>query len=978
MYRDQNVFKFPGIHTRTKILILIFFLVFLLFPHYSFNFQIKAQNRIDSLLFEGKNHLRSGNFDTAVKLIEGCLRIAVESENRKVELECYLDLGLLFWNLDRVDDSSDSYSKASEIACELDLPEVLKFSESALELNRLYLGGKDLLNKKPKEAIEYFQKAVDIAEEIKSEAHELKCLRLMSRAYIVSGSPLYLDLNERALEMALNISHKTEAMKLYNNIGTYHSTQNNHAHALANIFEALRIARDIDSKDMIQRYSNNLVTQYLIFGDFQKSFKYLYDALALAREENNDTKTASILNQFGILYEKRARIFKNINDYQKALEYFEESLLLFKKSGNKDYEIMALNNIGNIYKSLEMDTEALIHYRTGLEKLKSGEEKDSLGMLLTNIGDIQLESKNYPEAEQMYLQALQVGEKLDSSSILQRANFGLGKVNEEWGEPDMAISYYLAAIDEIEHVRSRLVLDVDMSAYIYSKLDVYEHLVNLYHTLHIRDPDNQYGADMFLTAEKRKARSFLENLEASKIAVRKEISDEYKKREIEITNRISTFLRQLSLGDNISSLEVSRIEKELLLAEDDYTNLLNQMLLEKDHISEVIAPKPFSLNYIQDRYLDSKTVLIEYCLGMDKSFVFFISKNTFEIFEMPSRSAIKDSIKAYLKVLTDPSQEFYIVQNASRRLYQELFSPLDSIMPEDITNLIIVPDGVLYYLPFETLLSPIAVENGGEDYLISRFAVSYMPSASSLLFLDMRKTVEPYSKELLVFGAPEYSLQASSIEDNLRNPMDLLYEIYRDQGYEFLPLPYSRKEIKKISGYFPDNKTDVFLNKEASESRIKQLSLDDYKVIHFVCHSFLDEAFPMRSALVMSLDENFKEDGFLKVREIYNFDLNSELVVLSACFTGQGKLEGSEGVLGLPRVFFYAGAKSVVSTLWGIHDRATVDFMNYFYRALSEGKDKAQSLRAAKIYMIKSKYFHPYYWAAFILNGDYRSTITSN
>ena len=199
--------------------------------------------------------------------------------------------------------------------------------------------------------------------------------------------------------------------------------------------------------------------------------------------------------------------------------------------------------------------------------------------------------------------------------------------------------------------------------------------------------------------------------------------------------------------------------------------------------------------------------------------------------------------------------------------------------------------------------------------------------------------------------------------------MSLVYEIYRDQGYEFLPLVYSKKEIKKISGYFPKKKTDVFLEKEASEFAIKGLSLEDYKIIHFVCHSFLDETFPMRSALVMSQDEDFKEDGFLKVREIYNFNLNSELIVLSACFTGQGKLEGSEGVLGLPRIFFYAGAKSVVSTLWGIHDRATVDFMNYFYRNLSEGKDKAQALRAAKIDMLKSKYDHPYYWAAFQITG---------
>jgi len=234
------------------------------------------------------------------------------------------------------------------------------------------------------------------------------------------------------------------------------------------------------------------------------------------------------------------------------------------------------------------------------------------------------------------------------------------------------------------------------------------------------------------------------------------------------------------------------------------------------------------------------------------------------------------------------------------------------------------------------------------------------------------------SKELLIFGAPDYSIQSLSMQKEQNNPTSMLYEIYENQGYQFLPLPYSRKEIKKISGYFPKKKTDIFLNEEASESMIKNLSLGDYRVIHFACHSFLDEIFPMRSALVLSPDEDFKEDGFLKVREIYNFELNSELVVLSACSTGKGKMEGSDGVLGLPRVFFYAGAKSVISTLWGINDNSTVDFMDYFYQGLAEGKSKAQALRMAKISMMKSKYSHPYYWGAFILNGDFRSTITSH
>ena len=972
------MFEYEWIKMRLKVIFFVFIFMSLFLTLSPLNNHNISQDEIASLFLDGKNHLKAGNFNLALQSFGDCLSQAIERNDKEIQMECYINLGLLSWNLDKVDESSDFYSKALKIARELNLPEDIKTCEISAEINNLFLKGKEFQYTKLQESNGYFQKALDSAKDIKSQAHELKCLRLLSRNYLTSKNPIFLDVSKQALEIAQILNHKIEAMKLYNYIGSYHATQNNYAYALSNYFEALEIARDKDLKDKIQMYSTNLVSIYLIFGDFQKSSKYLFDALDFAREEKNNFKTASILNKFGTLYETKAGILKDNSDYSKALEYFKESLDLYEIEGIKDMERMALNNVGNIYKALKMYPEAIRCFRLGLEKMDNSDEEQTFGMLLTNIGEIQLELKDYSEAEILYKQALQIGEKLGSSAILRRANFGLAKTNEKLKKYDFAILYYLNAINEIEHVRSKMGLDINESGYIHSQLNVYEHLLNLYFILYSQDPEKEFGAEMFLTAEKGKARSFLENLEDSEINISKKISDEYEKKELEITNRISTLLEQLSLGDIASSSEVEKIEKELLQAEDDYTNLLNQMLLEKVNISNVISPKPFNLDYLQDRYLDPKTVLIEYSLGEDKSFIFFVSKNIFEIFELPSQSKIKDSIKAYLKVLTNPSQENYIIQKASRRLYFELFEPLDEIMPEDVTNLIIIPDGILYYLPFETLLSSSQENLNGENYLISRFAISYMPSASSLLFLDSKKNNKPYLKELLIFGDPDYSFQSSARLKNQQNPLKKLYEIYENQGYQFQPLPFSRKEINKISGYFPKKKTDIFLSGDASENTIKQLPLGDYRVIHFACHSFLDESFAMRSALVLSLDEDFKEDGFLKVREIYNLDLNSELVVLSACRTGLGKMEGSDGVLGLPRIFFYAGAKSVVSTLWGINDRSTVVFMSYFYELLSRGKDKAHALRMAKIRMIKSKYSHPYYWGAFILNGDYRSTITSH
>jgi len=970
--------EFDGIELRFKVIFLVFIFISFFSTLSSFDIDHIGQDEINSLLTTGKNHLRAGNFDLAVQFFEECLSLAVEINDKKLQMECCINLGLLSWNLDNVEESSDFYSKALSIANELDLPQDIKICESAVEINNLFLKGKEFQDKiQLKDSNDCFQKAINLAKEIKSQAHELKCLRLMSMNYLISGSQEYLDLNKQALEIAQILNHKTETIKLFNNIAAYHHSQNNYAYALTNYFEALKIATEIHSKDMIHRSSFNLAIIYLNFGDFQKSSEYLSEALSAAREIKNNRKTAAVLNSMGLLYEKKAKISENEEDYNKALEYLEESLNLFERERQKNMEIMALNNIGHIYTDLEKYSDAQNYLSLGLERVKESGEEQFLGMLLINIGEIQLQLQDYKEAEKLYSQAIRIGGKLESAVILRMAHFGFAKIYEEQKKYNQAIFHYQEAIKQIEEVRNKLVLDVNQSGYIHSKLDVYEHLLNLYFILYSLESDNEYGAEMFFAAEKGKARSFLDNLEESQIDTSKKLSDEYEKKESEISNRISASIEKLSKRDNSSSSDMKLIEKELFQAEDEYTILLNQMLLEKVNISKVISPKPFNLNYLQDRYLDPKTVLIEYSLGEDKSFVFFISKNIFKVFELPPHGKIKDSIKGYLKILSDPSQEDYFRQKASRRLFLELFSQVEELIPADVTNLIIIPDGILYYLPFETLLSPSQDKLNGENYLISKYAISYMPSASSLLFLDNKKINKPYPKELLLFGAPDYSKQSYSRQDDKENPMEMLYEIYENQGYQFLPLPYSEKELIEISGYFPKEKMDIYLNKDANEKTIKQLFIEDYRVIHFACHSFLDETFPLRSALVLSLDENFKEDGFLKVREIYNLNLNSELVVLSACSTGQGKMEGSDGVLGLPRIFFYAGAKSVVSTLWGINDKSTVDFMNYFYQGLSEGESKAQALRMAKIRMIKSKYSHPYYWGAFVLNGDYLSTITS-
>jgi len=222
--------------------------------------------------------------------------------------------------------------------------------------------------------------------------------------------------------------------------------------------------------------------------------------------------------------------------------------------------------------------------------------------------------------------------------------------------------------------------------------------------------------------------------------------------------------------------------------------------------------------------------------------------------------------------------------------------------------------------------------------------------------------------ELLAIGS-------SNSSQFIIGDLSLYYKQYFIRKFKFYPLPFVSKEIESISRFFKKNLKKLLIKENATEMNMKNIKLGDFKIIHIATHGLLVNESWWRSGLILSKGRESSQDGLLQVSEIYSLKLNADLVVLSACETAKGKLEKGEGIIGMSSAFLCAGAKSVLSSLWNINDKPTAKFMKYFYQYLTEGKTKAQALRLAKIKMINSKYKHPFYWAAFILIGDYNSTI---
>ena len=198
-------------------------------------------------------------------------------------------------------------------------------------------------------------------------------------------------------------------------------------------------------------------------------------------------------------------------------------------------------------------------------------------------------------------------------------------------------------------------------------------------------------------------------------------------------------------------------------------------------------------------------------------------------------------------------------------------------------------------------------------------------------------------------------------------------EDYAERGFSFVRLPYTRDEVLAISNLFPLDQRHVYLGAEAREETVKSEKLDDFRFIHFATHSFLDEIRPGRSGILLSRAPQSLEDGILQMGEIMRLKMNADLVTLSACSTGLGKLVNGEGVLGLTRAFFYAGARNVAVLLWNVNDFATATLMVSFYRHLTRGVPESEALRQAKLSLLHSsqpRWHHPYFWAAFVIEGE--------
>lgn len=913
-----------------------------------------------------------GNYEEAIINFEKAIDLSKKIKLKEEVLQAIEGKAIVLWNLGRMKEATECFKQGLGLAREWQLPLQKSFFETCLEVHNLYQDGKIKREKMDyKGAITSFERALYLGRKIRCPELELKCLRQASLVYFDQNEiESFRLLNEKGLRMARLLSHTLEEGRFMNNIALYYLKKGDVIASFALLNKASILIEARGTKQDIADCLYNLGATISEMGFYDRAIKYFKKAMEIDKDlaEKKDPYILD-LNNIGLCLLKKGKVYNDLSIVKESLFYFKEALRLAEENNAIKRKIMVLNNLSNALYLLGDKDLAYSLINEALAYSKKMQDKYHIIVVNDTLGNFYIESQ-----PNLALKYLFEGLKCELNSNCYPDNwtlyYNIGRCYEKLNQLELAEEYYIKSIRLIDELRKQINYDFYQVGFLRNKQEVFDAIIRLKKKKYDQNRNLSHKQELFESVERTKAKSFLHiinnpELNEKSTLENNEIDKNYRK---EIEKELSKVWSKMNNEEMKDKSQFDNIRKE-----DLYLTLLAERKNKQMNTKMKEENLP-ALKEIQENILDERTAILEYYLSDWGSLGIVIMKANFEIVDLPARKQIEDSIIGYTKLISNPPIKNITGELAAKRIYKEIFEPLEKWFTPEIENIIIIPDGFLYYLPFESLIK----ENGNKsDYLVKKFNIVYAPSVSSIAVLRKKdEESEVETKDMLAIGYPQYEvffkekkkLKGTDIEEVSGN-------FISPNGLQLTTLPYTKKEIKAIRSMFPPDERAIYMGKMASEEVIKSLPLDTFKIIHFACHGYIDESFPFRSALILTPSPEKGHDGFLQAHEISDLKLKAKLVVLSACQSARGPLEKAEGVLSLNRVFFTCGAKAVISSLWQVNDHSSAVLMNYFYRYLRKGVSIAQALRAAKIEMLTSRFEHPFYWASFVLNGEGFSVI---
>lgn len=671
-------------------------------------------------------------------------------------------------------------------------------------------------------------------------------------------------------------------------------------------------------------------------GDERRSFEYFAQSLQTYRADRPGTRgEANTLNQLGFH-------FLRTGDLASATKHFDEALTIWKRITDAFGEPVTLLGLAQI-------------------RERAGDIEKALGILD---------------------ESLSMARKRGVRSVETAVLFSFARMERKRNNLSAAKTKIEEAIGIVESTRAGILSEEFRSAYFAQTQDLYDLYIDLLMTMHHASPLAGYDALALQASERARARGLTELLVEANADIRQGIEpvllDEEKDLQQKINAAEQSRYQMILQKRPQSQIDVADANLRLLL--NEYKLIQAKIRASSPRYAALTQPQPISLEQIQAQLLDPDTLVLEYWLGKERSFLWVVSDKDLKSFVLQNRHETESAARSLyekLKVESRSSEIAVAAENLSRMVVAPAAADLTR------KRLLIVADGMLQYIPFAALSSRAG------RYLIEDHELVTLPSTMALAAMrnELANRTRP-AKTIAVFADPVFSsddmriradVAARSSRPNFSSTQQSLNSsLPNDRLPTNLPrLPGSRREAQAILALTSPAKSKRALDFDANRKAVFVDELGQYQYIHFATHGLLNSQQPELSGIVLSLfDPNGRpQNGFLRLHEIYNLKLPVELVVLSSCETGLGRSIRGEGIVGLTRGFMYAGARRVAVSLWRVDDQATSELMQRFYRELLRdgAPSPAAALRTSQISMLREKRWNsPFYWSAFVLQGEWK------
>ena len=957
----------------------------------------------NSYNLRGNSNLNLARYEEAATSYEKALALSKETGNRSLEGRVLHNSGVLKTRLGNFYEAIALYEQALAIREET--------KEQGLKAGTLSNLGSMLSNVGEYErALKYLDQALSLARELGNRQTEVEALGGISRLRYSLGE------YDKALEDAQTAVSIAESLKLpllmsrsYKILGQAYFLQGRFEKEIELLEKALPINREL--KDRGSEADNLLViaTDYRRLGRYDRALEILQQALDLSKEIKSRYFEATAIANIGIVYTVQGK-------YQQAAEYHERALAFFRETKDQQQQGRILINLGEGLLKQGRPQEAIAIATQALAILSDVKDRDAQSIVLGNLGTAYVASGQFDKAAETLDKALEIARELKTPERIREALIELARLEINRGNLSKAGSHLEESLNSLERSRSDIYSPQSRAAFLAAEQTSLRLYIDLLMRMRVTQPEMAVLA--LETSEKSRARVLLELLGESGINIRQDVDPKLVAEEQRLGQKVQVWASRLEKATNPAL--VARLKTELSELEVELERTQSGIRKSSPQYAAITQPEPLKLKEIQQQ-LDPDTMLLEYALGDERSYLWAVTRDSLAGYELPKEEQITKAALQVYELLTARSttrrgetanaKQNRIdgaeakLQAASESLSQILLAPVAAQLGNK--RLVVVADGALQYIPFGML--PVGERRGDaergrrgdreERYvpLIVNHEVVSLPSASALAIqraeLAGRRAAP---KTLAVIADPVFDRSdtrlkaAAKVEsdettagaiglDDVRS-LEHLAEKSDDKTTTarlIIPrLPFTRQEATRLLALAPGNSSFSATDFTANRTTVLDGRLNEYRYVHFATHGVLNSERPGLSSLVLSMvdKDGNQQDGFLRANDIYNLKLSAELVVLSACQTGLGKEIKGEGLVGLTRGFMYAGAPRVVVSLWSVNDRATADLMTRFYqKMLKEGVRPAAALRAAQVSMLQRKQWQsPYYWAAFTMQGDWR------